>query len=324
VPLATAHPSSVRRAAAALALLVAAGCAGPEAGALEADAGALDCSGVSAPIWGGAAILDGGPFDGGVAGSHPVVVISVDGLRADAVAAAPAETLIGLACSGAYSLAAQTILPSLTLPAHASMVSGYEPEQHGLLHDYYLADRWIEVPTVFSVAAEAGRRVAIVVGKQKLVQLAPPGTYDSFEWVTGGDAAVVDAAIAAAAGGFDVLFVHLPALDYAGHGSGWMSETYRAQLRTTDAEIARLVAALPIAATVIVTADHGGHGNGHGSAFFTDTTIPWIVAGAGVRAGLRLETPISVMDTAATAAWIEGLALPPDAPGCPVLEAFVE
>jgi hypothetical protein len=300
-----------------LAVLLA-GCATPELGVAIGDA-SLDCTELPAPAAG-----DAGPGDGGPAVDSPVAIISVDGLRADAVSAAPADTLIGLACRGAYSVSAQTVMPSLTLPAHASMVSGYLPAEHGLLHDYYQADQYIEVPTVFGLAVEAGLRAVIVVGKEKLVELAPPGTYSELQWVTGGDAAVVDAAIAAIPSGFDVLFVHLPDLDYAGHASGWMSADYLAQLRETDDEIARLVDALPAGTTVIVTADHGGHGTHHGTDAATDTTIPWIIAGPSVREGWAIGAPISIMDTAATAALVMGFALAPEASGCPVEEAFGE
>jgi hypothetical protein len=291
-------------------------CSPPDLGTALGDA-SPDCTQPPVPTAGDAGIGDAGaPITGRIA------IISVDGLRADAVNAAPADTLIDLACRGAYSMTAQTVLPSLTLPAHASMVSGYEPAQHGLLHDYYEAGTYIEVPTVFGLAVEAGLRVVIVVGKQKLVELAPPGTYNDFQWVTGGDTAVVDAAIAAIGDGFGVLFVHLPDLDYAGHTSGWMSSAYLEQLHTTDGEIARLVSALPAGTTVIVTADHGGHDKHHGTDAATDTTIPWIIEGPGVSAGHAIRAPVSVMDTAATAAFVEGFALEPDATGRLVDEAF--
>jgi hypothetical protein len=315
------HPTTSRSRIQPLLLALWAGaCASPELGTALGDA-SLDCAEALTPTIGDAGLGDGGPGDGGVPGERPVVVISVDGLRADAVTIAPADTVLDLACRGAYSLTAQTILPSLTLPAHASMVSGYAPEQHGLLHDY-MATGYIAVPTLFGLAEEAGLGTVIIVGKQKLVQLAPPGSYDEFLWITEGDAAIVDAAVAVVEGGFDVLFVHLPELDYTGHSSGWMSEEYLARLRTTDAEIARLVDSLPAGTTVIVTADHGGHGTHHGTDAATDTTIPWIIAGPGIPEGRAIEAPISVMDTAATAAFVAGFALEPDAIGRPVEEAF--
>jgi len=57
-------------------------------------------------------------------------------------------------------------------------------------------------------------------------------------------------------------------------------------------------------------ADHGGHGLTHGSGRPEDMTVPWILAGPGVVPSLRLEAPISDMDSASTAAWALGLAWP--------------
>ena len=45
--------------------------------------------------------------------------------------------------------------------------------------------------------------------------------------------------------------------------------------------------------SVLVTADHGGHGRGHGSKDPLDVTIPWIAWGRGVSAGaMVMESPV--------------------------------
>jgi arylsulfatase A-like enzyme len=73
--------------------------------------------------------------------------------------------------------------------------------------------------------------------------------------------------------------------------------------------------------TLIVTADHGGHGRSHGSDALEDTTIPWIVYGEGVASDGRPEG-VRTMDTAATALWLLGVNVPAAFDGAPVLEAF--
>ena len=62
--------------------------------------------------------------------------------------------------------------------------------------------------------------------------------------------------------------------------------------------------------TVIVTADHGGHGNDHGSADPRDVLIPWVTWGRAVKPGHLQSTGIRTMDTAATVAWLLGLDKP--------------
>ena len=73
---------------------------------------------------------------------------------------------------------------------------------------------------------------------------------------------------------------------------------------------------------LIVTADHGGHGTGHGTTDPLDMTIPWVIAGPRIRQDYAITAAVSTMDTAATAAFLLGLTLPADVGGKPVLEAF--
>jgi N-acetylneuraminic acid mutarotase len=252
-----------------------------------------------------------------------VVIISIDGLRPDALQHASAPVLKALAQRGAYTWQAQTVYPPVTLPSHASMLSGYGPEAHGLNWNDYIPSRGpIAVPTIFSLAHDAGLRTVMVVGKEKFAHLNAPGTVDAYVFATRGDQDVADQAIAQAQSGFDLMFAHFPNTDYFGHLAGWMSETQIAQIARTDEAVGRLLAALPGHTTVIVSADHGGHGTGHGANIPEDMTIPWIIAGPNVLTNHQLATPVKTMGTAATAVYVLGLRLPPEAEGRPIYEAF--
>ncbi len=148
-----------------------------------------------------------------------------------------------------------------------------------------------------------------------------PGTVDAYLFATRGDQDVADQAIAQIQSGFGLLFVHFPNNDYFGHLAGWMSKAQIAQLARTDEAVGRLLAALPANTTVILTANHGGHGLLHGANIPEDMTIPWIVAGPGILQDHELTSPVNVMDTAA---YVFGLSLPPDAEGERVHEALGE
>jgi len=250
-----------------------------------------------------------------------VMIVSVDGLRPDAIFQAPAPNLLELACRGAYSWKAQTINPSMTVPSHASMVSGVLPEVHGLYNDD-LRLGYLDAPTVMALARGAGKRVVMIVGKEKLVQLDAPGSTDVYVLASTDDE-VVNQAVLQATGGFDLMFVHLPLVDLTGHLEGWMSEPYLAQVARTDAALGRLLQVVGSAVTVIVTSDHGGFEFIHWSGAPEDWQIPWIIAGPGIRAGHPIEMPISTVDTAATAAAMLGLTLDEAASGQPVDEAFL-
>jgi arylsulfatase A-like enzyme len=251
-----------------------------------------------------------------------VVIISIDGLRPDAMLQAGTPVLSELAGRAAYTWRAQTVMPSTTLPAHASMLSGYTPSVHGITWDDYRPENGpIGVPTVFSVAHAAGLRTVVVAGKDKLRQLDVPGSVPRFDLCAANDQEVAARAAAEALAGFDLMFVHLPQTDLTGHAQGWMSGAYLSAVSNADAAVGRVVQALPGGTTVIVTADHGGHDFNHGTSQAVDMTIPWMVVGPHV-VPHALGTRVTTMDTAATAAFVLGLSLPGGASGHVVREAF--
>ncbi len=252
-----------------------------------------------------------------------LVLITVDGLRPDALTPDRTPQILALARRGAYTFQAQTIFPSVTLPAHASMLTGQPPEAHGVdWNDYQPARGVITATTLFHLAHAAGLRAVLVAGKEKFAHFNDPVAVDVYRFVTTGDQAVVDEAILQVQAGFDLLVVHLPNPDYFGHLTGWMSDIYLFQLTRTDAAVGRLLAALPPETVVILTADHGGLGLAHGRRLPEDMTIPWIIAGPGVKADHALAEPVNIMDTAATAAHLLGLRLPSNAAGRLVLDAL--
>jgi predicted AlkP superfamily pyrophosphatase or phosphodiesterase len=156
-----------------------------------------------------------------------VVIISVDGLRPDAIDGAGAASILSVAQRGAFTWGARTVSPSETLPAHASMISGQPPEVHGMTWDDYEPGRGrIPVPTIFGIARSAGLRTAMVASKSKFFHFEVPGSLDALSITGAGDAAVADEAIARARQGFDLMLVHFSDVDLAGHERGWMSRAY--------------------------------------------------------------------------------------------------
>lgn len=258
-----------------------------------------------------------------------VVIISIDGLRPDAIDQADTPTLDALRAQGAYSPAAKTVLPSVTLVSHASMLSGMSPAKHGIYWNSNDPDLGqVKGPTLFGVAHEAGLSTAMIVGKPKLEHLVLPNSVDNFDYagftdlqVTNEAVTVIETAMPA------VLFIHLPDVDSAGHALGWMSPGQLLALSFTDGLLGEIVAALQAQGYLgqtlfIVTADHGGSGKKHGTGSAEDMTIPWLAVGPGVPAGLTLPSEIVTYDTAATALYALGLPIPAEWDGRPVLEIF--
>jgi predicted AlkP superfamily pyrophosphatase or phosphodiesterase len=258
-----------------------------------------------------------------------VVIISIDGLRPDALDLADAPTLDDLRARGAYSPNTKTVGVSATLPGHASMISGMTPEKHGVLFSLpYIGWPGMNGPTLFNVAHDAGLETAMVVGKDKLSYLALPNSVDTLFAADVHDTEIKDQAVELIQGGLpDVLFIHFPDTDWVGHAYGWVSTNQLYSIAFVDGLIGQILAALESggyleSTLLIITSDHGGHGSAHGDDSPIDRTVPWLAVGPGVPPGVTLARDINIYDTAATALYALELPIPEVWDGQPVLEIF--
>lgn len=270
---------------------------------------------------------------GAAALTEHVVVISIDGLRPDAIAKFHATTIQRLMREGSSTLRARTILPSLTLPSHTSMVTGQDVDGHGISWNTNQTDEHgeVAVPTIFARAREQGMTTAAFFSKGKFEHLAVASALDHVAAPSGNSKWTADRTIGNVTRYLEtekpnLLFVHLGDPDYAGHRYSWMSWFYGQAVKKADRAVAELLEAADGAFgegeyTVILTADHGGHGWSHGSSDPRDVTIPWMAWGEGVASGVTLAGQVHTMDTASTALWLLGL--PAIGVGRPVQTAFV-
>jgi hypothetical protein len=267
-----------------------------------------------------------------------VLIVSVDGLRGDVMLRAKAPAIRALLARGCFTTYARTTDVAVTLPSHVSMLTGVSPEKHGIVWnndrpiDHARYPAW---PTLFELARQAGYTTAMVAGKSKFRALERPRTL-SRSFVPDGtvveDEMVADTAVSWI-GRYrpQVLFVHLPGVDSAGHQFGWGSPEQVAAVELADTCIGRVIDALlgqdELDSTlVIVTSDHGGAGRSHGADDPRSRYIPWIAAGPGVCGGVDLTThadlSIDTEDTFATAAYVLGIEPPRPVEGHVVAQIF--
>lgn len=269
-----------------------------------------------------------------------VVLISVDGLRGDALAQMPA--LSALRSAGAWTDSMLTVAPSLTVPGHLAMFTGRDVTQLGITTNtldqtagiaLYLAG----ATSMFQWVGAAGGSSAALVG----TSLVPATDLEQARGFFGigeivsvtGDldtlrGRALDAATRADAP--TLLFVHVPTVDFAGHDFGWiradttaadggdvLGAEYLAAVRGVDAMVDAMWRALQPGiergdVALIVTSDHGGgHGDGcsldlaasreHCTTHSADRTIPFVLLAKHVVAG-RLTGQPTIMQVAPTVA----------------------
>jgi arylsulfatase A-like enzyme len=269
-------------------------------------------------------------------GIRRVVLVVIDGVRADAVPLFGMPQLERLMARGAWSLAARTVTPSVTAAAMGSLLTGVTPTTHGLASDRFCWPRpqapldplprvlgRAGIPTQAHLARvpRAYRRLA--EGFARLLGITHAKLH--------GEQARDIVASAETSGWADQPGLHLhhwPDADRAGHAHGWTSRGYVAALRQLDAALGTLVqltgAGEEDDTLLVVIADHGGGGRefrNHDSDHPHDRRIPLILAGPRVQPG-RLADGHSLLDVPCTVAWALGAEVPDAWHGRPITEAF--
>lgn len=258
-----------------------------------------------------------------------VLLVTIDTLRADRLGCygdALAQTPVadGLARAGTLFEAAFTPSP-LTLPAHATLMTGLLPPAHGARANgsHALGPG----PTTLAEAlSRRGRRAAAFVGGFPLsarfglsrgfesyddrVQKAPGLNFDFAE-------RRADAVAAAATEWLRVhpgpvfVWAHFfdPHAPYDAPAARPGADPYREEVAFADAALGRLLAAWdarPETSLVVLASDHGEafgeHGEwSHGLLLYDSTLrVPLIVRGGGFPAGRRVKPAVGLADVAAT------------------------
>lgn len=122
--------------------------------------------------WLGAALLLASTA---MANAHPVLMISVDGLRPldvqGTIRGFQAPTLRALSADGVYASGVRNVLPTITYPDHTTLITGVWPDRHGIpgnvafdplqknLNGWYWYARDIKVRTLWDAVHDAHGKV---------------------------------------------------------------------------------------------------------------------------------------------------------------------
>ena len=222
--------------------------------------------------------------------------------------------LVRLARQGASTFDARTVFPSITLPAHTSMLRGIDPSVHGILDNtpLPLSDDW---PTFLRTARQAGLRTAALLNWAPINAIVEPDAGDDRYFLDGGyggddDAHMAQAARSLLSADIDIAFAYLVSPDLAGHDHGWGSPEYLEALSRSDAALGNLLGAAGEDSAVLVTTDHGGHGNDHQASDPIDMVTFAVLRANGIPPASTWSRPVSILDVAPTVAALAGFDAP--------------
>jgi choline-sulfatase len=249
-----------------------------------------------------------------------ILLVTLDTTRADAIEpetdAVATPHLAALAARGVRFLHAYATAP-MTLPSHASMLTGLYPADHGV-HDNgrFLSQ---ELPLLPELLRERGYATAAFVSSFPLGrQFGLARGFDHYDDEVSADApyrraeATTDRALTHLERHGDALLFlwahyfdpHDPYEPPEPYRSQYPDDPYLGEIAYMDAELGRLLAAFEArfrerGAKILVTADHGEGLGDHGETFHGDLLyqgvmrVPLLVVGPGIEPAVRPE-PVSV------------------------------
>jgi hypothetical protein len=255
-----------------------------------------------------------------------VVLFVLEGLSQDSLKGGTMPTLSRLVKDGAATWSATGVTPALRLPTMASIFTGVPVEKHGIDWNTFEFSRgYPRSPSVFDyLDLSGGRDSAIFLMDESLYQLARPEPYTDYQMCgplkpecnPGKIVSYIQQYFKKATSGHGyghailslphLLVVHLPEAGRVGASRGWNSKEYREALHTVDKamnsviEIYKTQGLLNRTTLFVTSLSPEGKDPGQEQPDSRPAALPWIASGVGIKRGLAIQQPVSIIDTGAT------------------------
>ncbi len=269
-----------------------------------------------------------------------VILIGIDGVSAEGFQYSNTPVINSLISQGVISLKTRGVMPTVSAPNWATILSGAGPEQHGAT-----SNNWSLINQGFdpTVKDADGYFTSIFTLIHKQMPKAVTAMFYDWDWLgtfvnkkyitkeqyVQGHVMITSLALNYIKKEKPVFtFIYYGHPDEVGHSKGHGTNEYFQSINDIDSEVGKLIAGITEAGiakntAIIITSDHGGIGFGHGGESMVEIEVPWIINGPGIKKNMLLETPNDLANTAPTIARFLGLQIPAEWIGRPVTEAFI-
>jgi len=248
-----------------------------------------------------------------------VILIGIDGVSAEGFQYSQTPVMNELIRNGCISLKTRAVMPTVSAPNWATILSGAGPEQHGVTsNDWSLANQNFD-PTIKD---PEGYFTSIFTLIRKNKPEAVTGMIYDWDWlgtyvnkkylsesqyVKGYELVTSRAAEFIKSRKPLFAFVYYGHPDEVGHQSGFGTEAYYQSIKDIDTEIGKLIRTLKEngmynSSCILVVSDHGGIGKGHGGESRIELEVPWMISGPGIARNRLITAPNDLFNTAPTIA----------------------
>ena len=166
------------------------------------------------------------------------ILFVVDGMRPDSLA--DIETAQRILKKSTYTMNAQTVFPSVTLPCHMSLFHSVTPERHGTTTNVYMP-QVRPIRGLCEVLKHAGKKCAIFYNWEDLRDISRPNSLahsvfyagKAIGYLEAGEIITNELIEYIKKYETDFTFLYLGYTDWAGHKFGWMSEEYLSAMQSS-------------------------------------------------------------------------------------------
>ena len=260
-----------------------------------------------------------------------VIIMTFDGIRVDGLQQARTPNIDSIIADGCVSWATRDVMPSVTLPNYTSHLTGAGPEVHGVVDNKWKIDNHKLDPVEKD---EDGYFPSIF----KVLKDYDPSIKTAFYWnwmplINGMNKKYIDERKSSSWNSFsplyarameyisenrnDKMFVFLYTVhtDHVGHQSEWMSPEYIKAIEEGDEQVGLMLDFLKKEGLydethIMFISDHGGIGTHHGGVSPEEMTVPWVIAGPGIKKGFTITEANNTVNTASTVARLFGAEQP--------------
>lgn len=266
-------------------------------------------------------------------------VIGIDAMSTQGMEKANTPNMDYLIKNGSISRSVRTVIPSSSAPNWASMLTGSGVEAHGVNSNNWLPDNYVVKPVGVT---EYGIYPTIVYVVRKQLPNDKIGMF--YQWTGFGtlfekNVATVDKSYPSEIKTAEALanyirtekptftFSHFDDVDHTGHTFGHMTKEYLKSIEDADKCVGMVIKAVRDAgiedeSVIMIVADHGGVGYGHGGYSWEEMTVPFILYGKNIKKGFEIKQQTYMYDVAPTIAYALRLDVPSAWRGRPMCSAF--
>ena len=244
-----------------------------------------------------------------------VIVIGIDGMSVGGVEKANTPGFDAIKKEGSYTFLARNIFPTVSSPNWSTMLTSATSSMTGVTtndwrHDQFnlppmrtTENGWY--PDIFYALKKSGKpmKTASVYQWHGFGNLYDKSNVDLDMPCKNEDQTTSQAIEVIKNEQPNFLFIHLDHVDHWGHAAGHMTDRYLQAVEKADSLSNEIIQAVKHAGLlektlIIITADHGGKGHGHGHETVEGNTVPYFFLGANVKKGYELKETMTHLNQA--------------------------